>query len=727
MRADINTYIESMSEIQTNRERELAKEFVLNTRKNVFLTGKAGTGKTTLLKEILKETYKNYIVAAPTGVAAINAGGVTLHSLLTIPLRTFIPYRDKGHSQEFFFDGREMVKHQKFNRKKLDLLLELELMVIDEISMVRADIFDAIDQTLRRVRKIDLPFGGVQILVIGDLYQLSPVVRQPAQEVLSLYYKSPYFFDSLVWKSSDAVTIELTTVYRQEEQQFIDILNSIRSGSADQSTIDSINENYAEKVDYTHTITLTTHNKKADTINQSELDKLDTVSKMLEAEVSGRFYENSYPNDASILLKIGAQVMYIRNHSEGLYYNGKMGTVVAFDQTSIKVKGDDGITIIVEPAEWKNMSYEIDPESGNIVQNEVGSYIQYPLRLAWAVTVHKSQGLTFDKVILDLEDTFASGQLYVALSRCRSLEGLVLTSKISEKNVITDRTVAQYSEENQLPDHVDDLLKNEIKKFNNYKIQKEYSLSKLVANVATLEQFITDNNLGQKANRMLFFKDLESTLMKLSNVSETFQKQLALYFDDPKIDDSYILKRLEDAIHYFVEQIHTTLLIPSIKHAANYVVKEDEKSYVKALEAIEEACWSAIEAFYNIIFNDKQVHLTERKYIRTKPSKTKKVKGETYQITYEMHQQGKSIGIIAKERGLAIGTIETHFAKLIGSQRISIFEVMKEKKVEKGIKILETYPDLDSTELLRKLPFKASYGELRYLKAHQRIVSDEGG
>lgn len=715
-----------MADIKTNKERELAKQFVLNTRKNVFLTGKAGTGKTTLLKEILEATNKNHIVAAPTGVAAINAGGITLHSLLTIPLRAFIPYRDKGHSQELFFDGREMVKHQKFNQKKLQLLLELELLVIDEISMVRADIFDAIDQTLRRVRKIHQPFGGVQLLVIGDLFQLSPVVKSNVQEVLSLYYKSPYFFDSLVWKESESVIIELKTVYRQEEEEFIDILNGIRSGAVDDTIVNRLNANYADNADYGNIITLTTHNNKADRINQSELDSLDTESKTLTAEVSGRFYENSYPAEENIQLKVGAKVMFIRNHSEGLYFNGKIGEITEFDETNLKVKGDDGITIIVEPAEWKNMVYEVNPESGDIEQKEVGSYIQYPLRLAWAVTVHKSQGLTFDNLILDLQDTFASGQLYVALSRCRSLSGLTLTSKVSASNVITDHRVTTFTADNPLADNIEEILKEEITHYDHYKFQQKFSINKIVALIEDLQFNVAEGEMDDKANRLVFLKEMSMAAAKLGAVVLTFQDHLDTFFKDQTIDESYILKRCVDGIDYFVKEIHDKLLIPSIKHAANYAIKSGEKAYTNALEEIEYACWRRIETLYSLQLNSKKVYLENRTYVKKGGLiQKKKVKGETYNITYEMIKDGKSVGIIAKERGLAVGTIEGHFAKLISSQRITIFDVMKEKKVNKGLAIIKKYPDLDLTELMKKMTFKVSFGELRCIQNHFRL-SEEG-
>ena len=635
------------------------------------------------------------------------------------------PYRDRGHDPDFFFDGRELAKHQKFNTDKLKLLLELDLLIIDEISMVRADIFDAIDQTLRRVRKNPSAFGGVQLLVIGDLFQLSPVVRNNIQDVLSIYYKSPYFFDSLVWTSSEAVIVELKKVYRQEEQEFIDILNRIRAGTAEEKNINRINQNFGANPDYSQTITLTTHNKKANTINGTELEKLESESNFLKAEVSGRFYENSYPNDEVIELKVGAQVMFIRNHPEELYFNGKIGEITEIKENYVKVKGSNGVTIIVEPVEWKNKVYELDKETDSIVQKEVGTYVQYPLRLAWAVTVHKSQGLTFDKVILDLEGTFASGQLYVALSRCRSLSGLVLSSLITKKNVIIDSRVQSFTKENQLSDNIEDILKEERQKYNDYRLQREFDLNKLLVIVEPIEEEIKASDISEKPNRLIFFKELKLSLQKLIDVGMTFQRQLKNFCSDETIDSSHTLKRCVDGIDYFVDQIHNSLLVPTIKHAANYAIKKDERKYVKALEELERIFWMRIEKLYGIIYNGKPVYIADPKYKRTKSfsKPKKKAKGETYTITYNLHKKGYTIELIAKERGMAVGTIEGHFQRLIKSQRISIFDVMKPKRVEKALKVADANPDESHTDLIKRVPFKISFGELRWVTTYRDMLS----
>lgn len=716
--------------IETNPESELAKSFILETNKSVFLTGKAGTGKTTLLKEILEKTDKNYIVAAPTGVAAINAGGMTLHSLFLLPLKSFLPIRYGNKEMNLFCDYAQLVKHQKFNRQKLDLLLELELLIIDEISMVRADIFDALDSTLRRVRKNQLPFGGVQLLVIGDLYQLAPVVRRDVQFGLSQYYKSPYFFDSLTWPKMDAVTVELDKVYRQADETFVSMLNTIRDGHKDEAVIEKLNSNYNPNPSYSNTITLTTHNRKADKINTTELEKLDTEGKTLNAKVTGKFPENAYPTPEEIFLKVGAQVMFIRNHAEELYFNGKIGVITKFTENTLTVKGDDGISIIVEPIEWKNSKYTVEDESGKIVKQDIGSFLQYPLRLAWAVTVHKSQGLTFDKVILDLESTFASGQLYVALSRCRSLPGLTLSSKINISSVKVDTRVKNFTAESILDESIAKVLEEAKNAYDDYRLTKFFKFDRIAANFEAWHNMILDRDIPSQSDCLRLVNELEDANTKITRVSANFISKIIGYLNNEEVQISFIEERTTKAIGYFTDEIHENLIKPIVKHCAAFALKSKTKTYIKEVEAVENALWKIIKKLYNIEYRGKKIYTETPQHIQIvspqkirSEKKPKAIKGETYNITLKMLNEKKSLALIAKERGLAVSTIEGHVGRLIKEQKVSIFDVMKEKKVEKALAVAQANPDLNLSELMAKLPIKLTFGQARWVVNYRDVLA----
>jgi len=714
--------------VDINKERELAKEFILNTNRNIFLTGKAGTGKTTLLKEILEETDKNYLVTAPTGVAAINAGGITLHSLFFFPLKTFLPIKYSNHPGDIYCDRAQLVKHQKFNREKLDLLLELELMVIDEISMVRADLFDAIDYTLRRIRKNPNPFGGVQLLVIGDLFQLSPVVKQNVEYVLGEFYKSPYFFDSQAWAESAMINIELKKVYRQEDQSFVDMLNAIRVGEKDQTIVDQLNTNLNVNPDYSDVITLTTHNKKADAINDAELEKLSDQEVELSAKISGKFPNSAFPTLEKIILKKDAQVMFVRNHPDDLYFNGKLGKITKIGEATVTVKTTDGTSIIVDQVDWKNMKYSVDEESGKIEQEEVGSFTQYPLRLAWAVTVHKSQGLTFDHVILDLEGSFASGQLYVALSRCRSLEGLSLSTKIKRENIIVDQRVINFTNANQQVTNLNEILEQEKLVYEQFKLKKSFQLEKISANLDMWKEVLIEKEIPGQADCLILINSLNDEFYKLSRVAKSFTNQLTELVDAQEVDHAHVQERSFKAIEYFTNEIHEKILKPIFLHGAEYSVKSGIKGYLRELDDVENAIWKIIERLYKISYRDKPIYPGEQKHVRkNKPAKAKKKspKGQTFSITFEMFQDGKSLALIAKERGLTLGTIESHISRLIQDEKVSIFDVMKEKRVEKALKVAHAYPDLNFTELIQRMPFKMSFGELRWVTAYRDLMNGE--
>jgi len=708
-----------------NLERNLAKDYILNTQKSIFLTGKAGTGKTTLLKEVLGETDKNHMVAAPTGVAAINAGGVTLHSLFSFPLQAFIPEQNFRLSPELFCDYKALVKHQKFNRAKLDLFLELELLVIDEISMVRVDLMDAIDVTLRRVRKNALPFGGVQLLVIGDLYQLSPVVRHNIKLGLAEYYKSPYFFDGFAWGKLDALTIELKKVYRQEDQDFVDLLNGIRVGKKDVKILETINQRYLPSASTSEGITLTTHNNQANEINSSELKALKTEEHSLSATVSGKFPENSYPAEEDIILKEGARVMFIRNHSEGLYYNGKIGVVTEIKENFVKVKGDDDKkTLIVEPVEWKNTRYELDDTTEKIITNDIGSFEQYPLRLAWAVTVHKSQGLTFDKLVVDLERTFAAGQLYVALSRCRTMEGLSLLSKVQMDNIITDsRIVSFYEKSDDLSVAVAELPQAKAQ-YERERILKSFRIEKLYTYMDEWQAVLLEKDIPGKADCQVLINELNTDLSSIVQVSRNFLFKMKEYFGNGKVEQTFVKERVGKAIEYFTEELNTKVLIPVIKHQAEYSVKKNTKTYLYAVTDVEQGIAKMIKRLYQMEYMDQLAYEGPQLdlVVNTKPKK-KAEKGATYIVTYDMYKEGKKLELIAKERGLALGTVETHMARLITAQKVSIYDIMDKKKVEKALAVAESYPDLGLTDLIKKVPFKISFGQLRWVTSYRDLIN----
>jgi hypothetical protein len=429
--------MEPENPIEHNERFDLAYRFVTETSENIFLTGKAGTGKTTFLKYLKENCSKNIIVAAPTGVAAINAGGVTLHSLFQLPFNPFLPTPASK---------RELLGKLKYNTRRQDLLRKMELLVIDEISMVRCDTMDAIDTILRSVRrKHDLPFGGVQLLCIGDLYQLPPVAKRQEWDILREYYSSEFFFDSIVIKEQMPMLIELNKIYRQKEDSFVRLLNKVRNNEMTADDFEDLHSRYfpgfrpslEEKY-----VTLTSHNNHADQINYRELQKLSTPAFTYNAEIQDDFPESMYPAEASLVLKEGAQVMFLKNDAEKRYFNGKIGVVKSLMQDEIIVDCD-GIDIYVSQETWENTRYILTRNEGKLDQEVLGTFTQFPLRLAWAITIHKSQGLTFEKVMIDAADSFSSGQVYVALSRCISLDGIVLLTKIPPVAIYSNQNVVK--------------------------------------------------------------------------------------------------------------------------------------------------------------------------------------------------------------------------------------------------------------------------------------------
>ncbi len=432
--------------MEQNSELALAWQFIENTGTHLFLTGKAGTGKTTFLRKLKRESPKRMVVIAPTGIAAINAGGVTIHSFFQIPFAPYVP------ESSFSTNGQATYRF-RFGKEKINIIRSMDLLVIDEISMVRADLLDAVDEMLRRYRDRHKPFGGVQLLMIGDLQQLAPVVKDEEWQMLKKYYDTPYFFSSRALKQTEYYTIELKTVYRQSDGAFLDLLNRIRENHCDPQVLEALNRRYLpdfqprKEEGY---IRLVTHNYQAQRINNYELEQLPGRSYAFRATINGKFPEYSYPTDELLELKKGAQVMFVKNDSSGehRYYNGMIGEVTDLSADSIEVRAKDSTAaFLLQEEEWANAKYVLDEESKEIVEDIEGTFRQFPLKLAWAITIHKSQGLTFERAIIDASSSFAHGQTYVALSRCKTLEGLVLSAPLSAKAVISDRAVDRFTEE----------------------------------------------------------------------------------------------------------------------------------------------------------------------------------------------------------------------------------------------------------------------------------------
>ncbi len=539
---------------------KLAEEFIHYTNRSIFLTGKAGTGKTTFLKYIKEHSQKQIAVVAPTGVAAINAGGVTIHSFFQLPFTPFVPQKlNWGNQNEFATDKHQLLAKTKLNKERIAIIQKLELLIIDEVSMVRCDVLDALDTILRHYRnQHNKPFGGLQLLLIGDLYQLPPVVPNEEWSLLSQYYSSPYFFDSMVMKETDPAYIELEKIYRQDDENFIGLLNKIRNNSLDEDAYEILQKHYKPEFNATHEdgfITLTTHNKRADAINSEALQNLTSVSYFFKAIIEDDFSEKIYPVEENLELKLGAQVMFTKNDLDKSkrYFNGKIGTITKINDDEILVKCKDDIDEIkVDKYRWENIKYALNIEKQIIEETVIGSFTQYPLRLAWAITIHKSQGLTFDKAIIDAGSAFAPGQVYVALSRCRTLNGIILVSKITNKSLFIDEHISNYCKQNkinQLKESLDFEKKlhqlstlQELFNYNKEAVSNSKLLGILKENESTFTKssFEFSNNLSQKINHLLkvgngFINELNTlennklTIEENNPLQERFKKA-AIYF-----------------------------------------------------------------------------------------------------------------------------------------------------------------------------------------------------
>ncbi|GHU67339.1 helicase [Bacteroidia bacterium] len=574
--------------MQTNRTLELAANYVQFTGQHIFLTGKAGTGKTTFLHRLRENATKRMIVVAPTGVAAINAHGVTIHSFFQL---SFGP--------QIGFD-RMKPEQMRFSKEKINIIRSLDLLVIDEISMVRADLLDAIDWVLRRFRTKSKAFGGVQLLMIGDLQQLAPVVKDEERELLNQHYDTPYFFSSKAFRETSFVSIELTHVFRQQDDHFIEILNKVRENRLDVPALDALNQRYIpdfqpeEKDGY---ITLCTHNAQAARINESKLQALSGKEFHFTAKVVGSFPEYSYPTDFELILKENAQVMFVKNDTspEKRFYNGKIGKITRIEDDLIYVLcSNEAEEIVVTPMLWENVKYELDTQTDAIREAVEGSFEQYPLKLAWAITIHKSQGLTFERAVIDAQSSFAHGQVYVALSRCKTLEGMVLRTPIRHRSIINDSTVSSFTqriEQNQ-PDSVQ--LQSASIAYQHELLKELFTFTVFRNRILYLEKMASEHaSILPKPTLDLLRHLFAPVQTEIIQVSENFQSHITRFLsEEADVEKNGALQeRICSAAGYFVQKIQACIsekLVQVDSDIDNKTIKKQLNDGINRLD--EDAC-----------------------------------------------------------------------------------------------------------------------------------------
>lgn len=601
--------MDTTNTIELNDQFTLAFRFVSETSENIFLTGKAGTGKTTLLKYIKEHCAKNIVVAAPTGVAAINAGGVTLHSLFQLPFHAFLP--NKANKDE-------LLGKIRFNKQRVQLLRKMELLVIDEISMVRADTLDAIDTILRSVRRnYNIPFGGVQLLCIGDLFQLPPVAKNDEWILLSEHYNSPFFFDSLVIREQMPLMIELTKIYRQKEDSFVRLLNKVRNNNMHADDFEDLHQRYdpgftqASNDKY---ITLTSHNNQADQINSREINNLFTAAFTYNAIIEGDFPEHLYPAEAALVLKEGAQVMFLKNDViSRKYFNGKIGVVKKLADEDIVVESD-GEDITVRKDIWENTRYKINSSDGKLEQDVLGTFEQFPLRLAWAITIHKSQGLTFDKVMIDAGAAFSSGQVYVALSRCTSLEGIVLLSKISSGSILSNNQVVKGQQWLTPKSSLAERFEGARLAYTQQQLEFIFSFTELNNGFNILLHYLAEHGPKLNSDAINSLLQVHKSFLNDKAVGEKFIAHIyTLFKNEPIIEKNEGLqKRIIDAANHF-----TTRLTDLFNAVKNHLLITEHKEVANDIdEALKELAQSIFTTSYEMQYCKEGFNLTN--YLKNK-------------------------------------------------------------------------------------------------------------
>ncbi len=693
-----------------NEELDLAWQFIKNTGTHLFLTGKAGTGKTTFLKNLREQLPKRMVVLAPTGIAAINANGVTIHSFFQLPFSPYIPNTTFRSNATPFHFGKE----------KQRIIRTMDLLVIDEISMVRADLLDTIDVVLRRYRDRSKPFGGVQLLMIGDLQQLAPVVKEDEWKLLQPHYDSPYFFSSKALQQTEYMTIELKTVYRQSDEMFLSLLNKIRENKADENTFQLLNRRYIPNFNPPQDagyIRLTTHNYQAQQINNDKLAELPGKAFSFQATVSGDFPEQSYPTDETLVLKEQAQVMFVKNDTSGAgrYYNGMLGRVVGVSSKGISVRNNaDDSVIEVEKEEWFNTKYVLNKKTQEITEEVEGTFRQYPLRQAWAVTIHKSQGLTFEHAIIDAQHSFAHGQTYVALSRCKTLDGLVLSAPLTSHAIICDEKVNAFNLTANYPDTT--TVSRLEKAYALHLLDELFDFRPLGTAFERMLRLL-DEHFHKKYHRLLTeYKQLRPIVNELVDVAFRFRLQYTrlLTSASTRIEDQTVQARIQAAATYFSEKLQPILALQQKtspetdsktlkKTLAERLTEWNEaiifKTSILQYESRQDTVFSVSDYLHTkarMLLEAMERHNGNARKEKRKP-KERIPKPDTRLLTYELYKQGKSIEVIAQERNLTLSTITSHLAFYIVRGDVDVNELVDTAKQLEIVHYLTQFPQEKKT------------------------------
>ncbi|MET1055893.1 MAG: helix-turn-helix domain-containing protein [Pedobacter sp.] len=737
---------------------EIAAKFINYTSRHIFLTGKAGTGKTTFLRNLIELTHKKAVIAAPTGIAAINAAGVTIHSLFQLPFGTYLPKQPTAeHPNQQYNTPRSIVRHLQMTSTKRRIFQDLELLIIDEVSMLRADLLDAIDMVLRYIRKNNASFGGVQVLFIGDLHQLPPVVKSNEWQLLGEFYNSVYFFDAHALQQSPPVYIELEKIYRQADSVFINLLNNLRNNEITPGDVELLEKYYkagfvpAKEDKY---ITLTTHNQRADTLNKKSLDELDGVSYLFQASIEDEFSESSFPAERILELKLGAQIMFIKNDQSGdrRFFNGKIATVINLKPDMIEVETEgERERIVLEKYTWKNIKYTNHKVTNEIEEEVIGKFIQYPIKLAWAITVHKSQGLTFDKAIIDIGNAFAPGQIYVALSRLRSLDGLVLTSQISKTGIRQDQNVSHFSKNKQQEEELKIQIKAESEAFLRSYLLQCFNLTPLDNYVYEhVHSYSKDINKSAKQKHVKWAQALLKELSEIRGNANKFLAQIQrLSHDQTPEGLSAMLLRTTAAENYFnpllldlSKRIFERMeLVKQDKQVTAFLTEllEMESLFYEQFKKIRKAT-ALLQSTINgteftkndvgLLLNQAEREEQMKKVFampnkmdfnakKEKPKKTaaakapKEPKEDTKEVSLELFRKGKSIMEIADKRKMAVGTIEGHLAHYVARQELDAKDILGRKKLEKILEAINELKTVNLNPLRAQLGNSATFGEIK--------------